>query len=49
MTNRRAILSRILKCVEQNVPVTNYGMVIAMSQGIFERAIQVFENSEHEA
>ena len=43
MTNRRAILSRILKCVEQNVPVTNYGMVIAMSQGIFERAIQIFE------
>lgn len=42
MTNRRAILSRILKCREQSVPLTNYGMVIAFSQGIFERATEVF-------
>ncbi len=42
MTNRRAILSRILKCEEQGVPLTNYGMVIAFSQGIFERATEMF-------
>lgn len=42
MTNRRAILSRILQCREQHVPLTNYGLVIAFSQGIFERATGVF-------
>lgn len=42
MTNRRAILSRILQCREQNVPLTNYGLVIAFSQGIFERATGIF-------
>ena len=43
MTNRRAILSRILRAREQNVPITNYGMIIAWSMGIFERAIQIIE------
>lgn len=38
MTNRRAILSRIMHAREQGVPITNYGLVIAYSLGIFERA-----------
>ncbi len=41
MTNRRAILSRIMQAREQNVPVTNYGMIIAWSMGIFERAVEI--------
>ncbi|MDO4551877.1 MAG: [FeFe] hydrogenase H-cluster maturation GTPase HydF [Planctomycetia bacterium] len=43
MTNRKAILSRILKCAQQNVPITNYGLTIAFSQGIFDRAIKILE------
>jgi len=40
--NRRAMLSRILRCRQAGVPITNYGLVIAYSLGIFERALQPF-------
>jgi len=40
--NRREMLSRLLLCREQGVPITNYGLVIAYSLGIFERALQPF-------
>lgn len=42
MTNRREILSRILKAKEAGVPMTNYGLAIAYSLGIFERALKPF-------
>lgn len=42
MTNRREILSRILKAKQANVPITNYGLTIAYSLGIFERALEPF-------
>ncbi len=37
--NRREMLRRIVRCREQGVPITNYGLVIAYSLGIFERAL----------
>jgi len=40
--NRREMLQRILRCRQQKVPITNYGLVIAYSLGIFERALQPF-------
>lgn len=40
--NRREMLSRILKCRRAGVPITNYGLCIAYSLGIFERALQPF-------
>jgi [FeFe] hydrogenase H-cluster maturation GTPase HydF len=40
--NRRAMLARILRAREAGVPLTNYGLVIAYSLGIFERALQPF-------
>ena len=40
--NRRAMLSRILRAREAGVPITNYGLVIAYSLGIFERALRPF-------
>jgi [FeFe] hydrogenase H-cluster maturation GTPase HydF len=40
--NRRAMLGRILRCRQAGVPITNYGLVIAYSLGIFERALQPF-------
>jgi [FeFe] hydrogenase H-cluster maturation GTPase HydF len=42
MVNRREVLSRILRCREAGVPVTNYGLTIAYSLGIFERALEPF-------
>ena len=40
--NRREMLSRIVRCREAGVPITNYGLAIAYSLGIFERALQPF-------
>ncbi len=42
MWNRREMLSRIIRCREAGVPITNYGMTIAYSLGIFERALAPF-------
>ncbi|MFA7659181.1 MAG: [FeFe] hydrogenase H-cluster maturation GTPase HydF [Candidatus Gastranaerophilaceae bacterium] len=47
MTNRREILSRILKARRANVPITNYGLTIAYSLGIFERALGPFESAKN--
>ncbi|MCP4644099.1 MAG: [FeFe] hydrogenase H-cluster maturation GTPase HydF [bacterium] len=40
--NRRAMLSRIVQCKEASIPITNYGLTIAYSLGIFERALEPF-------
>jgi [FeFe] hydrogenase H-cluster maturation GTPase HydF len=42
MTNRREVLARIAKCRDAGVPITNYGLTIAWSLGIFERALGPF-------
>ena len=42
MTNRREVLSRILHCKNAGVPISNYGLVIAYSLGLFERALEPF-------
>jgi len=42
MANRREMLSRIRECNRQGVPITNYGLVIAYSLGILERALEPF-------
>lgn len=42
MWNRREMLSRIMKAKKFNIPITNYGLTIAYSLGIFERALQPF-------
>jgi [FeFe] hydrogenase H-cluster maturation GTPase HydF len=42
MWNRREMLSRIMKAKIAGVPITNYGLTIAYSLGIFERALQPF-------
>jgi [FeFe] hydrogenase H-cluster maturation GTPase HydF len=40
--NRRELLSRIGRCAAAGVPITNYGLAIAYSLGIFERALAPF-------
>jgi [FeFe] hydrogenase H-cluster maturation GTPase HydF len=42
MWNRREMLSRIMQCERAGVPITNYGLVIAYTLGIFERALSPF-------
>lgn len=45
MFNRREVLSRVIACRKAGVPVTNYGLTIAYSLGIFERALQPFPDA----
>lgn len=40
--NRKAVLSRILRCQEQGVPFTNYGVAIAFIKGILMRTLSPF-------
>jgi [FeFe] hydrogenase H-cluster maturation GTPase HydF len=42
MWNRREMLSRILRCRAAGAPITNYGLTIAYSLGIFDRALKPF-------
>lgn len=42
MWNRREMLSRLHQCRQAGVPVTNYGMAIAYSLGILEKALAPF-------
>ena len=45
MINRKEMISRIQKCKEAGVPITNYGLIIAATKGILDRVSQVFINS----
>lgn len=42
MHNRREMLSRILRCRAAGVGIANYGLTIAYTLGIFERALRPF-------
>lgn len=42
MHNRREMISRLMQCSEAGVPMTNYGLTIAYTLGIFERALSPF-------
>ncbi|MCK5528458.1 MAG: [FeFe] hydrogenase H-cluster maturation GTPase HydF [Kiritimatiellae bacterium] len=44
--NRRQLLSRIMQCNKAGVPITNYGMAISYSLGIFDRALAPFPETE---
>ena len=42
MQNRREVLSRIEKCESVGVPITNYGLCIAQTQGVLRRVLEPF-------
>jgi len=42
MFNRREMLTRIITCQEQGIPITNYGVVITYVHGILNRALIPF-------
>ena len=47
MQNRREILSRINKCEQVNVPITNYGICISELQGVLARVLEPFGDTYH--
>ncbi len=40
MVNKKSVLSRIVLCEEANVPITNYGLILALFAGILDRATE---------
>ena len=45
MSNRREVLSRMMQCRQAGVPMGNYGMTIAYTLGIFDRALEPFPDA----
>jgi [FeFe] hydrogenase H-cluster maturation GTPase HydF len=45
MWNRREMLTRMLRCRQGGVPISNYGLTIAYALGIFERALEPFPDA----
>lgn len=43
MLNRKSMLSRINMCKENNVNITNYGVLLAYLTGILDRSIEIFK------
>ncbi len=46
MTNRREVLSRIIKANNAGIPITNYGIAISYCLGILSRAIKPISNTK---
>lgn len=49
MLSRTQVLGRLKDAIDSNIPVTNYGMAIAYSLGIFERAIAPFDYTNQDS
>ena len=41
--NRREVLSRIYKCEQAGVPITNYGLCISEMKGVLKRVLEPFD------
>jgi [FeFe] hydrogenase H-cluster maturation GTPase HydF len=46
MITRKQVHSRLQEAIEAGIPITNYGMAIAWTKGIFARAVAPFGSSE---
>jgi len=42
MLNKKSMINRIKICQDDNVPITNYGILLAYLSGILDKAIKVF-------
>ncbi|ENK1244879.1 [FeFe] hydrogenase H-cluster maturation GTPase HydF [Clostridium sporogenes] len=42
MVNKKSMDSKLKLCIEKNVPITNYGILISYLTGILDRSIEVF-------
>jgi len=47
MLNEKEMQSRIRRTLEQDIPITNYGILIAHMNGILERSIEPFSEFRH--
>jgi hypothetical protein len=45
MWNRREVLARQLRCRQAGVPLSNYGLTIAYTLGLFDRALAPFQDA----
>ncbi len=45
MQNRREVLSRVEKCGDAGVPITNYGLCISQTQGVLRRVLSPFPSA----
>ena len=43
--NRKTILNRIDFCRDEEVAITNYGIVLAFLTGILDRSLEIFKNN----
>ena len=43
MINRKTVALRVKRCREQNVAITNYGVILAYFNGILDRSIEIFD------
>lgn len=43
MVNRKSVINKINLCKEKNVPITNYGLVIAYFTSILDRSVEIFK------
>lgn len=46
MINRKTVINRVKQCKEKNVPITNYGIVLAYLNGILERSLCLFNTKK---
>ncbi len=42
MANRKSMENRIRLCQEKDIPISNYGIFLAYSMGILDRAVEIF-------
>lgn len=45
MVNRKEMESRIMLCNEKNIPITNYGVVLAYLNDILDRTLEIFKDN----
>ena len=43
MVNRKSVLNKVNICKEKNIPITNYGLVIAYFTKILDRSVEIFK------
>jgi [FeFe] hydrogenase H-cluster maturation GTPase HydF len=44
MINRKTVINRVNQCIEKQIPITNYGVLLAHLNGILERSLSLFDN-----
>lgn len=46
MINRKTVINRVNQCNEKEIPITNYGILLAHLNGILERSLSLFRNQK---